>query len=66
MRGAIYSPRGRAGKSTLAVNLAHLSAASSARKTLLWDIDAQGVASFMRGQHRRTGTARKVISRRGA
>ena len=60
---AIYSPKGGAGKSTIAVNLAHLSAVSSARKTLLWDIDAQGAASFMLGQDRRTGTARKVISR---
>lgn len=60
---AIYSPKGGAGKSTIAVNLAHLSAASSARKTLIWDIDAQGAASFLLGHDQRTGAARKVISR---
>lgn len=60
---AIYSPKGGAGKSTIAVNLAHLAAAISTRKTLLWDIDAQGAASFMLGVDRPAGQARKVIAR---
>src|ERR1700756_3679481 len=60
---AIHSPKGGAGKTPHAVNLAHLSAASSARKTLIWDIDAQGAASFLLGHDQRTGAARKVISR---
>jgi cellulose biosynthesis protein BcsQ len=60
---AIYSPKGGAGKSTIAVNLAHLAAATSGRKTLLWDIDAQGAASFLVGADPRGGRAHKVISR---
>jgi chromosome partitioning protein len=43
---ATYSIKGGVGKTTAAVNLAHLSAAS-ARRTLLWDLDPQGAASFL-------------------
>jgi cellulose biosynthesis protein BcsQ len=60
---AIYSPKGGAGKSTIAANLAWLSATVSARRTLLWDIDAQGAASFLLGAERRGGEAHKVIAR---
>jgi len=60
---AIYSPKGGAGKSTIAVNLAHLAAATSARRTLLWDIDAQGAASFLLGAEGGGSAAHKVISR---
>ena len=45
---AIYSMKGGVGKSSLAVNLAALSAGAGHR-TLLWDIDAQGAASFLLG-----------------
>jgi cellulose biosynthesis protein BcsQ len=63
---AIYSPKGGAGKSTIAVNLAWLSATVSARKTLLWDIDAQGAASFLLDAERRGSEAHKVIARTAA
>jgi cellulose biosynthesis protein BcsQ len=43
---ATYSIKGGVGKTTAAVNLAYLSAAS-AHRTLLWDLDPQGAASFL-------------------
>ncbi|MFC3712865.1 ParA family protein [Sphingoaurantiacus capsulatus] len=43
---AIYSGKGGVGKSTLAVHLAHMAATRSARRTLLWDLDAQGASTF--------------------
>ena len=50
---AVYSAKGGVGKTTLAVNLAWASAALSKRRTLLWDLDAQGAASFILGQEAR-------------
>lgn len=44
---AVYSAKGGVGKTTLAVNLAWASAALSNRRTLLWDLDAQGGASYI-------------------
>lgn len=44
---AIFSLKGGVGKSTLAVNLAHALASAGGRRTLLWDLDAQGGASFL-------------------
>ncbi|WP_416909179.1 MAG: ParA family protein [Polymorphobacter sp.] len=60
---AVFSVKGGVGKSALAVNLAYASAVTSARRTLLWDLDAQGAATFMmrlkpRGSH----SARKGIA----
>lgn len=46
---AVYSLKGGVGKTTLAVNLAWASAVQSARRTLLWDLDPQGGASFLIG-----------------
>ena len=43
---AVFSVKGGVGKSALAVNLAHASASISARRTLLWDLDAQGAATY--------------------
>ena len=52
---AVYSMKGGVGKTTLAVNLAWSSAMQSARRTLLWDLDPQGGASFLIGD----GTANR-------
>lgn len=42
---AIYNMKGGVGKTTTAVNLSYLEAASG-RRTLLWDLDPQAAASF--------------------
>lgn len=47
---AVYSAKGGVGKTTLAVNLAWASASLSRRKTLLWDLDPQGGASYILSQ----------------
>lgn len=46
---AVYSVKGGVGKTTIATNLAWLSATVSCRKTLLWDLDASGGAGFLLG-----------------
>jgi len=60
---AVCSMKGGVGKSTLAVNLAWCSAAASARRTLLWDVDAQGAASFLTGHQHADGKARRMFRR---
>jgi cellulose biosynthesis protein BcsQ len=42
---AVYDIRGGVGKTTTAVHLAYISASSGAR-TLLWDLDPQGAATY--------------------
>ena len=42
----IFSVKGGVGKTALAVNLAHISTTLSKRRTLLWDLDAQGAATW--------------------
>jgi chromosome partitioning protein len=46
---AVYSVKGGVGKTTIAANLAWCAAALSARRTLLWDLDAAGGAGFLFG-----------------
>lgn len=61
---AVYSLKGGVGKTTLAVNLAWASATLSARKTLLWDLDAQSAATFLLGGDARgSEEAQAVFSR---
>ena len=43
---AVYSIKGGVGKTTAAVNLSYLSARNG-RRTLLWDLDPQGAATFL-------------------
>lgn len=51
---AVYSPKGGVGKTTLAVDLAWRCATLGGQRTLLWDLDAQGGAGFLLGQHEDT------------
>lgn len=61
---AIYSSKGGVGKTSLAVNLAWAAASLSSRRTLLWDLDAQGAASFILGRGSLSrGDASDVIAR---
>ena len=62
---AVYSAKGGVGKTTLAVNLAWASAALSNRSTLLWDLDAQGAASFILGHEAHKQSARAKITHSG-
>ncbi len=43
---AVFAIKGGVGKTAVAVNLAYAAATQSARRTLLWDLDGQGAATF--------------------
>jgi chromosome partitioning protein len=62
---AVYSAKGGVGKTTLAVNLAWASAALAKRSTLLWDLDAQGAASYILGHDGESKAARSRITGKG-
>lgn len=64
---ACYSVKGGVGKSTLAANLAWASATCSARRTLLWDLDAQGGGGYLLGVDRGLGEeSRHLLSQASA
>lgn len=61
---ATYNSKGGVGKTATAVNLAFLAAADGLR-VLLWDLDAQGAASFyLRAQPRLAGGAAELLEDR--
>jgi cellulose biosynthesis protein BcsQ len=60
---AVFSIKGGVGKSTAAVNLAHAAATSGGRRTLLWDLDSQGAATYLLKLAPRSGAkARAAVS----
>ncbi|MEX2480647.1 MAG: AAA family ATPase [Gammaproteobacteria bacterium] len=61
---ATYNLKGGVGKTATAVNLAYL-AACDGQRTLLWDLDAQGAASFyLRVRPRLDGGAAELIEKK--
>ena len=61
---ALFSIKGGVGKTAAAVNLAHLAARGGAR-TLLWDLDPQGAASFyLRIRPNLAGGSRRLLKRK--
>jgi cellulose biosynthesis protein BcsQ len=59
---AVHSMKGGVGKSSLAVNLADC-AARAGNRALLWDIDAQGGATFLLGVDAGDAKAKRIFSK---
>ena len=61
---ALFSIKGGVGKTATAVNLAHLASRAGAR-TVLWDLDPQGAASFyLRVRPKLAGGSRRLLKRK--
>jgi chromosome partitioning protein len=58
---ALFSVKGGVGKTTLAVNLAWAAASLSQRRTLLWDLDGQGAASWLLGYEGTGNTSARAL-----
>lgn len=60
---AVYNMKGGVGKTTLAVNMAWCAASLSARRTLLWDLDAQAAATFLLGAKPTAEKAQSIFAK---
>ena len=61
---AVFNSKGGVGKTATAVNLGYL-AARHGHRTLVWDLDPQGAATFqLRVRHRLKGGAQALTTRR--
>jgi chromosome partitioning protein len=62
---AFYNLKGGVGKTTAAVNVAYMAAATG-RRVLLWDLDPQGASSFILRVRAHVGDLRRKTLRHGA
>lgn len=61
---AVYNLKGGVGKTSFAINFAWGSARLSNRRTLLWDLDGQGAATFiLSGKSPARGSAQAIFTR---
>ena len=60
---AVYNFKGGVGKTTIATNFAYCSADDLNARILLWDLDAQGAASFLFKRDQQGSKAKRIFSR---